>query len=109
MKNIILLYFISLSLLSASEVASTSSTVTVKGQTITILTAPAASAPYYRLAYVTVASGANPGTRLKALVYSKGVTRDEDNLYCATTYTEIQAKAAALGIANLPADPAVGH
>jgi hypothetical protein len=75
-------------------------------------TAAVAAAPNYRVMWQTQSNGSNylllwPDRQL--LDYGTGAVSTPYNLYVATTYAEMQAKATALGITNLPADPNAGH
>jgi len=111
MKTILLfinLFGLSLSAM-ATPVATTTATQTVNGQSVVVITAAAASTPYYRMSWMVVVREGADVNVFKGLVFSTGVTKDIDDLYCATTYAEIQAKATALGIAKIPADPNAGR
>lgn len=89
----------------ADQVATTTATVTISGQTITYNVSPVRSPGYYRLAYdSTTKAIAHDG-----LVFSVGTTKTVFTLYCADSYAEVQAFVTANSLAGLPADPHPSH
>ena len=105
MKNIILILPALLMALpvQAGQIATTTATVTVNGQAVAYNVSPKRTPGYYRLAYTAATK------KVEALLYSSGSTSSVYTLYCADTYAEIVAYAAAQGLTGLPADPNAGH
>jgi hypothetical protein len=69
----------------------------------------ASTTAFYRISWRSVTVNGASVNYLTSFAYSGAQFFASDNVYGATTYAEIQAKAAALGISNLPADPNAGH
>ena len=100
MKKYLSILFIALALFlpaRATPVSTTTSSLTVSGQTITYHVAPSQTPAYYRLAY-------DSGTKkIAAAVFATGKTQTVYTLYCATTWAEVQAFAATNSLTGLPA------
>jgi hypothetical protein len=107
MKKIIaalLVAFVLVLPVQATQVTTTTSSVTISGQTITYNVASAQTPGYYRLAYDSTSK------KIGMLIFSKGTTKSIYTLYCVTTYAEVQAFVTAQGLTGtLPADPTAGH
>jgi hypothetical protein len=102
MKNYLRTILILLSLaqpVGAAQISTTTATVTISGSTVTAQVSPARTPGYYRLAYDVTSK------KIKALVFSIGITETINGLYCADTYVEIQAYATANNLTGLPKDP----
>jgi hypothetical protein len=82
----------------ASPVATTTDTVTFSGRSVTRFVSPAQATPYYRMAWATILRGGTTVHVLKYFKYDVSASYDIDNLYCATTYAEMSAEAATLGL-----------
>ncbi len=87
--------------IGAAQISTTTTTVTIGGSTVTAQVSPARTPGYYRLAYDVTSK------KIKALVFSIGLTETINGLYCADTYAEIQAFATANNLTGLPKDPNV--
>jgi hypothetical protein len=106
MKNSYLILFSLLVLnapMRAAQITTTTSSVTISGQTIAYSVSPTRTTGYYRLAF-------DSGTKkIVGLLFSVGTTKTVYTLYCADTYAEVQAFATANALTGLPVDPKAGH
>jgi hypothetical protein len=105
MKNIILMILTVAGMqpICGATITTTTTTLTVGGNAVTVHMSPVRTPGYYRLAYDVAAK------KVKALVFSVGITETINGLYCADTYAEIQAFAAANSLTDLPMDPNARH
>ncbi len=85
--------------LRAAQINTTTTTLTVAGQSVSANVSPARTPGYYRLAYDVTSK------KIKALVFSTGITETINGLYCADTYAEIQSYATENNLTGLPKDP----
>ncbi len=111
MKKILTLLALTLgfNLSHASPVSTVTANQTINGNVVSVTTAAPATPAYYRLTWMVVVRGGSDVNVLKSFIYSTGTTKDIDNMYCATTYAEMQTEATTLGITNLPPDPNARH
>jgi len=113
MKNLIYLFFIFFAVHIAQATPVTSTVITISnpkvGQAPSVNRFAVNASPFYRISWRTVTVDGNTVNYLTSFTYSGSQLLTADSVYGATSYAEIQAKVAALGIANLPADPNAGH
>ena len=113
MKKLIYLFFILFVARSAQATPVTSSVITIAspklGQAPSVNRFAVSATPFYRISWRTVTVDGNTVNYLTSFTYSGSQLLTADSVYGATTYAEIQAKVAALGMTNLPADPNAGH
>ncbi len=98
-------------LAQATPVSSTVITIASPkvGQSPAVNRFAASETPCYRMAWRTLLVNGTEVNYLTYFGYKKDNLFIADNVFGATTYAEMQAKATALGITNLPADPQAGH
>lgn len=108
-KHLTLLSFtvILSTIIRAGEISPTSTTISNPkvGQAPSVNHFAASATPFYRISWRTVTVGGSTVNYLTSFAYSGAQFFTADNVYAATTYAEIQAKVAVLGINNLPVDP----
>lgn len=111
MKKLLLLLFVVTSIAQAAPVDPTVVTITSPkvGQAPGVNRFAASPTSFYRMSWRTSTVGEATVNYLTSFSYGGSQMLTADSVYGATTYAEMQAKATALGITNLPTDPQAGH
>ena len=92
----ILLLIVSLAFAIPAVAQTTNAPPATVTSTLTVSTAPAAAAAYYRLIYDPT------GKKVKALIFSKAITSTPWSIYSCQTYAQAQAYATTNTLTGLP-------
>ncbi len=114
MKNILILIAVTFAfIMQAQATPVTTNVITISspkiGQAPAVNHVVGSTTPFYRISWRTITVSGSDVNYLTSFAYNGAQFYSVDNIYAATTYAEIQTKATALGITNLPADPQAEH
>jgi len=111
MNKIIFLLFVITSIAQGAPVDSTVVSIASPkvGQAPSVNRFAVSETPFYRMSWRTSTVGGTTVNYLTSFSYGGSQMLTADSVYGATTYVEMQTKATALGITNLPVDPQAGH
>jgi len=107
MKKILLLLVLVIAVVPAAASPVTGDAIAIAnpkiGQAPSVNHFAASGTPFYRMTWRTVIDNGSSVNFLTGFSYSGSQLYTSDSAYAATTYVEMQTKATALGITNLPA------